>query len=150
MLAYQREVAESISKKLPGMLQTIMLAPMFFFKWFCPWKNKSCYSRHSMLTFQLFWVVISTYSYSSIKDKQKTIYAFSSYYFTMKYIGTIQQYHHQHIMLTFYVPYSTMTLSKVSNIIYKFILILSDNTFIMISHIYVSIDVPYIISIFII
>ena len=60
----------------------MMLAPLLFFKCFSFLNKEGKSSRHYMLAFPLLWVVISAYSYLSMKDKYNTFYVSSSFIFT--------------------------------------------------------------------
>ena len=59
----------SIQIKLQGMINTIMLALMFFFKWFSTLNKEIKYNRHYLLAFPLLLNLFFAYYYPSMKDK---------------------------------------------------------------------------------
>ena len=63
---------------LQGILHEIMLVYLLFYKFFVTRNKEVKYIRHFMLYFLPFWVVTSTYYYSSMKDKYKKFYVSSS------------------------------------------------------------------------
>ena len=62
----------------------------------------------------------------------------------MEDTAVIQKYYLRHIMLAFLLLFLTMSWWKVANIIYKLILVLFGNNFIITANICVSIDATYI------
>ena len=78
MLDFHRELIGSKLRKIQGILQTIMLAPLFFRNIFGRYEKKEeNYSRHSMLYFSLFLAFTSTGYYLSMKYKHQKLYAIS-------------------------------------------------------------------------
>ena len=59
----------------------------------------------------------------------------------MEVISATEQFLHQHMMLDFSLPYSTILWWKVANILCNVVLIILDNTFIIIANICIKIDV---------
>ena len=51
MLVFRCENSDTQCKKLPGILTTIMLSSLLYFKYLVPWIPKVRYSRHYMLAF---------------------------------------------------------------------------------------------------
>ena len=69
MLDFQWENSDSKLEKLEGIIQIVMLAPLFCFKFYGLFNKWGKYIRHYLLDYPSLWVVISADYYSPMKDK---------------------------------------------------------------------------------